>query len=309
MDVKSAGDVMQSSTAENQDVNNVTPTKRGFMVQLRQLASVNPREVRTIGIATADVTAAYGKLLATVQNLKARIIVSKLDNEQDASGNQQNETAGWLDFEVKRGDIDAVEKALADAGDSVQRQVLRSNDDQNTLDTKVQFKVGLHNATLLPPREQWTLAVESGDVDGAQADVLATMGTAGGRVVDSTLSKEANGKTTAHLVIDVPLDQSAVVVDRVKQEGDVRVVQSTKNPQAPEGKLAKARLDITIGSPEAIVSGDRGLWSTVRAGLTTSVTVLLWSLQLIVTGVCLIAPFAAVIWGVSRVAKRKKATP
>jgi hypothetical protein len=108
-------------------------------------------------------------------------------------------------------------------------------------------------------------------------------------------------------VIDVPLDQAAVVVDRVKHEGEVRVVQSTKNPQASEGKLAKARLDITIGSPEAIVSGDRGLWSTVRAGLTTSVTVLLWSLQLIVTGVCLIAPFAAIIWGGWWVVKRRKA--
>jgi hypothetical protein len=306
MDVKQAGEVMNSNVTENPDTENVTSTKRGFSVQLRSLASVNPREVRTLAIAAPDVTAAYTRLLATIQSFKARVVLSKLDNETDANGNQQNETAGWLDFEIKRGDIDAVEHALTDAGDSIQRQVLRSNDDQNTLDTKVQFKVGLHNARLLPPRENWTLAVESSDVDAAQADVLAAASAAGGRIIDSTLSKESNGKTTAHLVIDVPLGQSVVVVDRVKHEGDLRVVQSTKNPQAPEGQLARSRLEITIASPESIVSADHGLWGTIRAGLTTSVAGLLWSLQLIIVGLCVVGPFAAVIWGGWRLMKRKQ---
>jgi len=296
MDVKQTGEVMNSNVTENPDTNNVTSTKRGFSVQLRSIASVNPREVRTLAIATRDVTAGYTKLVTTIQGLKARVIVSKLDNERDANGNQQNQTAGWLDFEVKRGDIDAVEHALSEAGDSIERQVVRSNDDQNTLDTKVQFKVGLHDATLLPPRESWTLAVECGDVDLTQADVLSAASAAGGRVVDSTLSKEAGGRTTAHLIIDVPLGQSAVVVDRVKHEGDPRVVQSTQNPQAPDGQLARSRLDISIATPEAIVSGDRGLWGSIRAGLTTSVAGLLWSLQLIVIGLCLVGPFLGVIW-------------
>jgi hypothetical protein len=306
MDVKQTGEVMNSNVTENPDTNNVTSTKRGFSVQLRSIASVNPREVRTLAIATRDVTAAYTKLMTTIGGLKARVIVSKLDNERDANGNQQNQTAGWLDFEVKRGDIDAVEHALSEAGDSIERQVVRSNDDQNTLDTKVQFKVGLHDATLLPPRESWTLTVECGDVDLAQADVLSAAGGAGGRVVDSTLSKEANGRTTAHLIIDVPLGQSAVVVDRVKHEGDPRVVQSTQNPQAPDGQLARSRLDISIATPEAIVSGDRGLWGSIRAGLTTSVAGLLWSLQLIVIGLCLVGPFLGVIWVGWKVIKWKR---
>jgi autotransporter-associated beta strand protein len=308
MDVKQTGEVVQSNVTENPDTDNVTSTKRGFSVQLRSLASVNPREVRTLAIATPDVTVAYGKLLATVQNLKARVILSKLDNETDSNGNQQNETAGWIDFEVKRSDVDTVERALSDAGDSIQRQVVRSNDDQNTLDTKLQFKVGLHNAALLPPRENWTLAVECGDVDSAQADVLSAANSAGGRVVDSTLSKEADGKTTAHIIVDVPLDSSAILVDRVKHEGDLRIVQSTKNPQAPDGKLARSRLEISIVSPESIVTADHGIWGTIRAGLTTSATALLWSLQLIVVGLCVVGPFVAVIWMGWRVmVKRKKA--
>jgi hypothetical protein len=304
MDVKQAGDVMQSNLTENPDTNNVTSTKRGFSVQLRSIASVNPREVSHLSIATGDVIASYNKLLAAVQSVKARIILSRLDKEDDPN---LHETAGFIDFEIKRQDLDAVQHALDAAGDLIERQVMRSADDQNTLDTKMQFKVALHNAIQLPPRKSWTLAVECSDVDAAQADVLSTASSAGGRVIDSTLSKEADGRSTAHIVVDVPLAQSAVVVDRVKHEGDVRVVQSTDNSQAPQGKLARSQLDITIASPEAIVSGDRGLWGSIRAGLSTSVAGLLYSLQLIIVGLCCVGPWVAVIWAGWSVMKRRRA--
>jgi hypothetical protein len=306
MDVKQAGEVMQSNVIENPDTENVTSTKRGFSVQLRPLASVNPREVSNLNIAAPDVVDAYNKLLAAVQKLNARIILSRLDNEDDPN---LHETAGYLDFEIKRTDLDAAQQALNDAGEMIQRQVMRSSDDQNTLDTKMQFKVALHNARLLDPRENWTLAIESGDVDSAQADVLSGVTAAGGRIVDSTLSKESNGKMTANITVDVPLDQSAVLVDRVKHEGDVRVVQSTKNPQAPDGKLARSRLAITISSPESIVSADHGIWASIRTGLSTSISALLWSLQLIIIGLCVVGPFVAAIWAAWRVAKWKNAKP
>ena len=66
---------------------------------------------------------------------------------------------------------------------------------------------------------------------------------------------------------------------------------ATENQQVPEGALARAQIDVTLGNGEGIVAGDQGLWATIRNGLSTSVAGLLWSLQLIVIGLFLVGPW------------------
>jgi hypothetical protein len=77
----------------------------------------------------------------------------------------------------------------------------------------------------------------------------------------------------------------------------------------PAGKLAKARIDLTLGTADTLVEPGKGLWATLRNGLATSVTGLLWSLQIIVVGLCFVLPWAlviAVVWKLSR--RRKSVT-
>ena len=291
LDVRSAGDVMQLNTTKNADTTNVTTSKHGFSVQLRSIATVEPRQVQTMSLATVDVPGSYDKLLARLAELKARIVLSRLDKEDS----QPNQTAGYVDFEVKRVDVDAAETSLAALGDIVQRQVLRSTDNQNTLDSKIQFKVSLHNATLLTPREAWTVAIETDEVEHAQTAITTAAVSAGGRIVDSTLAKEAGGRTTARMIVEVPFAQTDAMLGHVKDAGDVRVINSTKNPSAPDGKLARSQFEITLGTPDSIVKDDHGVWATIRSGISTSIGGLLWSLELVVIGICFVLPWALLV--------------
>ena len=81
----------------------------------------------------------------------------------------------------------------------------------------------------------------------------------------------------------------------------------------PQGSLARARVDVTLESEAMIVEGGQGLGSRIREGLRTSVAGLLWSVQLIVIGLLLVAPWALIVyfgWRVLRRGReRRAATP
>ena len=77
--------------------------------------------------------------------------------------------------------------------------------------------------------------------------------------------------------------------------------------EAPEGSLARARIDVTLANGDRIVAGDSGLWATVRRGLSTSVAGLLWSLRFIVIGLCFVLPWWIAIWMIAKLWKRGKA--
>src|SRR5204863_10001660 len=129
---------------------------------------------------------------------------------------------------------------------------------------------------------------------------------AGGRTLESSLSQDQSGKQVARLVLEVPLGKADQLVDQARQDGKVRTAESSKNTQVPEGPLARARLNLTIGSGEGIVPGEHGFWDSIRVGLSTSVKGLLWSLQLIVIGLCLVAPWVLLVWGGWKFARRRK---
>ena len=77
----------------------------------------------------------------------------------------------------------------------------------------------------------------------------------------------------------------------------------------PAGPLAKARVEVTFGNAEAIVAPDRGIGASIRRGLSTSALGLMWSLQLIVIGLCFVLPWVAVLWVGWRLVKgRRKGT-
>jgi hypothetical protein len=213
----------------------------------------------------------------------------------------------YLDFEVRRSDVGAIEAAIATAGDSYNHNVSTSQDAENTSASKLRYIIQMHNVAILAPKQTTTLAVEVNDVDRAITDLTSSVNGLGGRVVDSTRSKEANGRTIARLMLDVPLKSAAEITGKTRGLGEVRVEQVTSSAQAPGGKLARARFAVTVATPDAIVSSDSGIWATIRNGLSTSMVGLMWSLQLIVIGVCLIAPWVIAIvlgWKLVRWSRR-----
>ena len=296
-------EVLQRMVSRASDAQNTLDTKVRLSVSIVAADRFAARETRTLQIAAKDVPATYNKLLAAVQDTKqpSRVLLSQL-NEQD----RQNVT-GQVEVEVPRSAVAVVETTLTGSDSDVfSRNVSRANDTQNTLDSKVKLSITLIAADRLAPRETTTMWLEVGDVEKTLGDVIGTSDTAGGRTVERQMTKEKGGKVTAHVTIDVPLSGAAVTADRLRSLGIVRVVESSKNPQVPDGPLARARFEVTAGGAQPIISAEDGVGARLSQGLRTSLNGLTFSLMLLVIGVCLVGPFALAIWVGWKLWKRGK---
>jgi hypothetical protein len=130
-----------------------------------------------------------------------------------------------------------------------------------------------------------------------------------GRAVESHVARERTGRVTAKLVYDVPLSAAPELIDKFKGAGTLRVHQSSRNQQVPDSNLATARLDVTLSNVELIVPSDDGLWPQVRRGLAWSFTALAWSLSWVIVGLCVVLPWALVLYGVYRLVFRLRRRP
>jgi autotransporter-associated beta strand protein len=304
-EVRKLGEPMKLQVAENPDVQNTTSAKRGFTVNLIASAAVPPRETRTLVLASTKVPEAREKILSAAGEGKARVLAAQLNENDPANPN------ATIEIDVPRAALPAVEKAIADGGDTISRVVTRSSDTENTLDTRVKLQLTLTPAEKLPPRETTGMTVELRDVDGGLAKLQLAAQQAGGRIVDSNLSREINGQASGKLAVDVPAGQANAVIDQARQLGSVRAVRASQNPQVPGGSLSRARIEVTLVTPDTLVEPGTGVWATIRNGLATSVTGLLWSLRLIVIGLCFVLPWVLILaigWRLVR-RRNKSAAP
>jgi hypothetical protein len=163
------------------------------------------------------------------------------------------------------------------------------------VDSKVQLHLSITSADHLAPRETTRLQVEVPDVDKSAADAQAAAIAAGGRVLEATVARD-HGKGLARVALDLPLDESGQVLQQVRSAGTVRGIDASRDSQAPTGPLAHAQILVEFTTTEAIVADQTGPWASVRQGLSTSIRGLLWSLQWVVVGLCLIGPWAVIGW-------------
>jgi hypothetical protein len=269
-----------------------------FSVQFYNLANVAPRETATMQIAVTDVAIGYQALRDAIEKAHGRVLSAKLD-EQD----RQNIVA-QLDFEVRRADEGAMQAALAAAGDVIARNVTRAPEGDNLTDSKVLFRTALVNAARLKPRELVTLAIEVPDVDKAATVLGALVAESKGRVVDAQVAHEQAGRVTARVIYDVPLAAAPALVEKFASTGTVRLQQSSKDPQAPDGRFATARVSVTLSNTDLIVAKDVGLWTQIRKGLSYSVSVLMLSVTWVVFGLCVVLPWVIIGYVAYRVFRR-----
>ena len=290
--VRSQGEVLKRTATENPDTQNTTDAKVGLTVSLVSLAAVPPRETVQQTVAAADVPAAYRAIASAAA--MGRVRVAEL-NEQD----RQNVSAA-IEVDLPRADLDGFDRAIAAAGDTVARSSARSADADDAVDSAVRIRLALTAADRLPPRETTTLGVEVTDVDRAAADAQAAAVAAGGRVVTADVDRSPAGPATAKVVLDVPLARAVDVVRDLRQLGTARGVDAARDATAPAGPLAHARVEVDLATADAIVADRGGPWANVRHGLSVGLAGLLWSLQLIVVGVCLLGPWALVAYAARR---------
>jgi hypothetical protein len=304
-DVKAAGEVMRLNVTENPDAQNTTRKKRGFRVQMVALSAAAARETDQIQLACTDVAASYRAVQEAVAKVKGRVRNAQL-NEQD----RRNITA-TLDFEVRRDDEAVLRAALTTAGDVYTRKVSRAADSENVVDSKVHWQVTFINQASIPPRETYIFGIEVADVDRTAATLSALVGERQGRTVESNVSRERSGQVTGKLVYDVPMAKLHELIDELRAAGTVRVQRSAKHPEVPDSPLAVARVEVTLSNKELIVPSDEGIGASVRRGLSDSFKILAWSLRLLIFGLCILLPWALVIWAIYRlvVRMRRRAAP
>ncbi|MGN6367917.1 MAG: DUF4349 domain-containing protein [Phycisphaerae bacterium] len=306
--IRNLGEVMNSSLSENPDTANVTSAKRGLQLRIVSTASVPPRESRTLTLVAQAVPESYNKLIAALQSLEAngnaRILTSQLNQSDPRTIN------ATLAFDVKRDSLPAVDKAFADAGiDTLSRNISRSNDTANTLDSKVHFQIDqLQSADALPPRRTTTLGIETDNVEHAIDTLRTQLQKDGISHIQYNISKESSGRITAHLIADIPVATTMTVLNQIHDIGGTeKVNQVIEDPQVPDTRFARERIDLTLTSREALVASNQGILATTRAALASAAAALLWSLYLILTGLLFLGPWLLLGWVVWKMSKRRKA--
>jgi hypothetical protein len=298
--VKAAGEMMRLNVTENPDAQNTTRKKSGFRVQLVALSAATARETDELQLACTDVAASYRGVQEAVAKVKGRIRNAQL-NEQD----RRNVTA-TLDFEVRRTEEAVLRAALTTAGDIYTRKVSRAADSDSVVDSKVRWQVTFINQASIPPRETYVFGIEVADVDRTAATLSALVGERQGRTIKADVSRERSGQVTGKLLYDVPMAKLHEVIDELRAAGTVRVQQSVKHPEVPDSPLAVARVEVTLSNKELIVPSDEGIGASIRRGLSDSFKILAWSLRLLIFGLCILLPWALVIWAIYRLVMRMR---
>jgi len=294
------GEVMRQESTENPDTTNVTDAKRGFHVHVLSLAAVPPRETQDVKLAAANVSAAFNDILNAVNAAGGRVLQSGL-SEQDP-----HDVAATISFEVSRSAAGEVNAAIGKAAQVLSRVVNRSSDTENTLDSKIRLSLSLSSAEKMPPRQTVAVREEVSDVQQAMDDLANAATAAGGRRVgNGQIDQDRTGRVTANVIVEVPLDKAQAVLDQIDRMGNRRGRQVSYDDSVPPGSLARARIDATFSNSGASLGGEESTWDAIRHGLATSGLGLRWSLQMLVIGLCFVAPWVLVVWIVWRLLRRR----
>jgi ACT domain-containing protein len=298
--LRTNGELLGQESTDNPDTQNVTDAKRGIVVQVVSLASVQARQSETLGIASSDVPGAFTGILDALRLADARIIASQL-NQQDPA----NQTATIV-FDISRSARPGVNTTIDKLGEVFAQNITRSQDTANTLDSKIHCELTLQTADVLPARETTTLGVEVKDVQKSVEQLITSATELGGREIDKDISQDQNGRSVAHVIVEVPLSQADILSDQIESWGHRRSRQVNHNAQAPKGKLARGRLEVTLADAATGLGGEETTSDAIRNGLAVSGQGLRWSVQMLVIGGCIVLPWIAVLWVGWRLLKRRK---
>jgi anti-sigma factor RsiW len=290
-DLKDQGEVLRQQVAENPDQQATTKSKRGFVVTLLAHSLVQPREMQTMTLVTRDVPAGYKAVQDAVAKAKGLVRKAQL-NEQD-----KQKISADLEFDYQRTEEATIAAALSAAGEVHNRNVQRAQEADNTSDSKIRVTIRMLNVANIPPRETTVLALEVKDVDTVANAFNSLVTESKGTQTSSQQTYERNGRFTRVLEYDVPLVAASGLVEKFKSAGIVRVQQSGRNPQVPDGELARAHLSVTLSNETPIVPTDDGFSKQFRGGLSYSLKALALSGSWLIFGLCVLLPWALVTWG------------
>jgi hypothetical protein len=295
------GDVVSRNTTRAAPGETATDRKMGYRLTLKSVTSIPPRETFVLQGYSLDVPVAFKTLHQAALQAKWMVRVTQLDEQ-----NKLNITA-QLDFDVPAGEKDAVEKLLDELGEVHSRTTSRVPPSEIATEKKVGYRLTLKSQ--IPPRETVALGLEVSEVERVAADLASLVRAVKGKVTASQITQDAAGRAAAFQFFDVPLAAKDDLVKKFKLVGKVRAQKATQNLQAPEGKLATAHIDVTLTNLTPIVPDDQSLWGQVRTSLGYAFRLLSVSLMFVIIGICVILPWALLLWVAVKLVRRTRSKP
>jgi hypothetical protein len=299
-----AGEMLTRRVERRPEGENVTDAKIGFNVSMVSVASIPPREATQVQIAATDVPAAYARLREAATKAKAQIRAANL-----LENDRENMSAN-LEFDVLRTEEGEILAALAAAGETLGRRVDRQAGGVNVTDAKVLFKVDLVSANAIKPRDIYEFHIKVDRVEDKLKIFQALVAEAHGRIVDGPKKgKTANGKMVAKITYHVPLIAAGALAESFKSAGNVTGQDESKNPQAPEGKLALAEFRVMLFDVEPLVPNDEGFGAQLRNGMSVSLRGLTATITYLLAAIMFLGPWVLILWIVYVLARRLFGVP
>ncbi len=299
-----AGEISTRTTAQAGPAETATDRKLGYRVSLRNIAAIPPRETFNLQFATRDVPGAYQKLQEAVEKAKGRVYKGELD-ERD-----KFRIMAELVFELPKTERESIEKLLASLGAQLSRATAQIPRGENASDRKLGYRLWLRDMAGIEPREKVTLHLEVNDVDATAAAMIDAVMAVKGIVPPVKTQLNPDGRLTADLLLTVPYTSKNELLRKFR-EGTRRELfrQSAPDPQVPDQPLAIAYIDVKLYNVAPIVASDEGFWPQIRAGLSSSVKLLSYSLMFIIVGMAVVLPWALLIYAGYKLWRRLQKKP
>lgn len=206
-----------------------------FKVSIYNLANVAPRRSVRAGVACADVEAAYKALIDRVNKTRGRVVNSSLNRQR------QDQTTGYIRFEVPAADAEALRDAIRLAGEVMTLTATENPDARNVTDSKHGFEVTLYALGAVAPRETVSVQLAARDVADAHRTLQAKVREWGGRVLGAQLNETDRNNINAFLDFEVQRDREAELGAQLAALGDILSRSAQRAAQAENTIESKVR--------------------------------------------------------------------
>jgi hypothetical protein len=178
---------------------------------------------------------------------------------------------------------------------------------------KVELNITISREEQEQAFQQTSLRIRTSSVDEKAKDLRTVAEKQGGRVRNSTFSRDPNGRELANVWLRVPMKNYPTLMQSLDSLGKVENVtvqrQDRTGTQIDEAN-APADISIQVYSQGNIVSHQSGPLATLRRTLAQSAGAIMWSVRMIGVAIAFLAPWViaivVVVWIIRRVAHAKR---
>jgi len=265
---------------------------------LRQPVEVVETLTATLALSVKEAEPVYARAQAVVLDAGGQVTEAHLSREGEGA------VTGLVRARIDAARFPDVRQELRSLGhvtrDAADRRRAAQGDGSKAGNVPVRSELAaleIRLAALSPQiTRQVELEIETGDVDPAYREARRALEEAGARIAGGGLSAGAAG-SSATLGGEIDVDREAALLGRLSSLGKVK--RSETRHSLPVASAApvheRARIDLKIATPPLLVPEEHGLARTARATFSGSVAGLLWSVERLLVGLFLAAPWAATL--------------